>query len=208
MIMQALLLVSRIRLIGIVLLTITCSMPSAARRLIDRLPTCSEPPREFSYSELRRQISEYPLHHIEGIWRFPASGTEIAIVGDRSGGIHADPDIYRIIVVRSDNRSLRAGTLMGLITPAAKQGEYDARIYTSNVGSTLTNRKRFTLTLSDADATLRFRQHKAPLSVNLWRLLPYLWRYTVYPTTDREKEADGCRRIYPQPTQPREPIYL
>lgn len=197
-----------VRIFGIIMLSLLSSQPSVAKRLIDRLPARSEAPANFSFAEIKHQIASLPLHHIEGLWRFPASGTEIAILGDRSAGSHTEPEIYRILLVRSDNRSLRPGTLMGLITPAAKQGEYDARIYTSNVGSTLTNKKRFTLSLSDADATLRFRQHKGPLTVNLWRLLPYLWRYTITPTNERNKEADGCRRIFPEPSLPREPIYL
>lgn len=154
-------------------------------------------------------LDELPLHHIEGIWKFPATGVEVAIIRNnpqqRESGLTAD--FYRMIVVDSDNRAIRPGTVMGLISPAAKRGEYDARIYTSNVGSTLVMPKTFTLTLTDNDASLTFKRHKSAFNVNLWRLLPYLWRYTIYPN-EQDRNSDGCIRIYPNPPVPREPIYL
>ena len=68
--------------------------------------------------------------------------------------------------------------------------------------------KRFTLTLSDDGTGLTFEQFKNPITVNLWRLLPYLWRYTVYPTPNPKEPIKGCVKVYPNPQHQREPVYL
>lgn len=179
----------------------------AEKRLINSLPQKSSVIQNFSRSKLIDSLRKLPLHHIEGIWRFPATGVEVAIVRDNRSQ-RASADLYRMILLDSENRATRPGTVMGLITPAATPGEYDARIYTSALGSSLILPKNFTLTLSNDDSSLRFKQHKSAITVNLWRLLPYLWRYTIYPTNRSDQHSDGCYRIFPNPPAPREPIYL
>lgn len=157
-------------------------------------------------------MRQLPLHHIEGIWQFPATGAEVAIIRQdtsaETGPSSAAVTIYQIILLDSPSRTLRPGTIMGLITPSAARGEYNARIYTQSLGSTLLIPKSFTLTLSDQDASLRFVRHKGAFSINLWRLLPYLWRYTIHPNNTSDTKDDGCVRIFPNPPIPREPVYL
>lgn len=180
----------------------------AEKKLIDRLPKISRITPGFDYSSLLHSMSEAPLHHIEGIWQFPATGVTVAISRQDGFDTPASPaQLYSIVLVFSPNRAMRPGTVMGLIAPMAGRGEYEANIYTSSTGSKLTIPRKFTLLLSDDDSSIKFKRHKSAFSVNLWRLLPYLWRYTVTPNRDN-RENDGCVRIFPEPPLPREPIYL
>lgn len=181
-------------------------MFAAQKKYVDALPRVSTLIPDFSPSRLMAQLSDWPLHHIEGIWQFPANGLEVAIV--RTDRDSSSPRrIYDLIVVSSPDRALRAGTLMGRIVPSSKRGEYDARIYTRTVGSRLTLPGKFILTLSDDDTSLDIRPVKGRLIYNLWRLLPYLWRYAVYPSR-QTPHADGCIRIFPDPPAPVEPVYF
>lgn len=182
----------------------------AEKRLIDRLPQRSVADSGFAHSTMIETLRQLPLHHIEGIWKFPATGSEVAIVRSNPdiNNPTASVNLYHIILFTSDSRAIRPGTIMGFITPSSTQGEYDARIYTSSVGSTLIMPKTFALTLAENDTSLRFKQKKSTFSINLWRLLPYLWRYTIHPNTSTDTQTDGCIRIFPEPPVPREPIYL
>ncbi len=180
----------------------------AEKKLIDRLPKISRVTPGFDYSSLLHDMSEAPLHHIEGIWQFPATGVTVAISREDGFDAPASPaQVYSIVLVFSPNRAMRPGTVMGLIAPMAARGEYEANIYTSSAGSKLTIPRKFTLQLSDDDSSLSFKRHRSTFSVNLWRMLPYLLRHTVTPNREN-RENDGCVRIFPEPPLPREPIYL
>lgn len=197
-------------LVILIALLLSTGKPSAEKRIISSLPIRSEAIKDFNYSSFLSRMKEMPLHRIEGLWQFPSTGVEVAIIRTDETMSYSSSEgttVYSMILTASPNRAIRQGTVMGLITPAAKKGEYDANIYTSNIASTLTIPKRFTLSLTDDDSSLQFRQHRSKFSVNLWRLLPYLWRYTIHPNAP-EKNSDGCIRIYPAPALPREPIYL
>lgn len=192
-----------------IIIAVTSLGSKAEKKIIDGLPKFSETIENINRASVIEQLKETDLHHIEGIWQFPSTGVEVAIMRDQSRGTTTDGHVvsYNIIILYSPNRSLRPGTVMGIATPAPKRGEYDARIYTRAVGTSLTMPKRFTLTLDKDDSALSFKQHKNAFTVNLWRLLPYLWRYSVH-ANQQDHSTEGCIRIYPEPLLPREPVYL
>lgn len=192
-----------------IIIAVTSFVSKAEKKIIDGLPKFSETIEDFNRASAIKQLKETDLHHIEGIWQFPSTGVEVAIMRNRNSGTTTESHAisYNIILLYSNNRSLRPGTVMGIATPAPKRGEYDARIYTRAIGTSLTMPKRFTLTLDKDDSALSFKQHKNAFTVNLWRLLPYLWRYSVH-ANQQDHSTDGCIRIYPEPLLPREPVYL
>lgn len=192
-----------------VIIAVTSFYLNAEKRIIDDLPKFSETVSGFNKTMAIGILKEADLHHIEGIWLFPATGVEVAIMrkADQKPSTADNTVSYIIILLHSPNRTLRPGTVMGMITPAPKRGEYDAKIYTRAVGTSLTMPKRFTLTLDKDDGALSFKQHKNAFSVNLWRLLPYLWRYSVH-SNQQDRSTEGCIRTYPAPALPREPVYL
>lgn len=194
-------------ILSALMLTAACHI-SAENKFIDALPFSSAHVTGFSASALMNDMAEMPLHHIEGIWQFPSTGVSIAILRDTSAGNSRDAAVrYNIILLHSPNRSLKPGTTMGMATPSARHDTYDARIYTRAVGSRLSIPKKFTITLDFDNSALLFRRNKSAFGINLWRLLPYLWRHSVYRNR-QEPPADGCVRIYPEPLYPREPVYL
>ncbi len=182
---------------------------AAAQAYIDLLPSRAEVIENFSYDSLYRDMECRPLHHIEGIWQFTADGITIAI--DRHSPNQAPSSSamtgYRMILISAPNRSLRPGTVIGLIAPTAKAGTYEARIHTSQKGLSVTGSGKFTLTLDDEESRIVFSRHKSAYSINLWRALPYMFRHVVRKNEKRES-SEGCIRIFPQPARPHEPVYL
>lgn len=159
------------------------------------------------------RLAAMPLHSVEGLWRFASEGTLMAIErnGDKApSGFDAETTLYRMVVVRAADMALRPGTVMGYLTPTAKRGVYDARIYTSRLdnGTTLHSPKTFTVTLTDDDSRIAISSYGTKLRFNWWKLLPYMYRYIF---TRREKspgDIQGCLRVFPAPAIPAEPRYL
>ena len=50
-------------------------------------------------------------------------------------------------------------------------------------------------------------QDKPGLQINVWNLIPYLYRRVVRRNAPRP-DVDGCVRIFPEPVKPRFPRYL
>ncbi|MBD5173309.1 MAG: hypothetical protein HDT08_01545 [Bacteroidales bacterium] len=158
---------------------------------------------------VRTRIADSGPHRIEGIWQFPGSGATVAIerITDRSklpGAV-----TYNMVVVRSENRTIKPGTLMGVLAPTAKSNTYDAAIYTSaGRKARLTAPKHFTLTLGEENSRLIFKRVKSKYSLNLWRILPYMFRYAVRQNNNTGEAPVGCIKIFPLPDAPSEPRYL
>lgn len=159
---------------------------------------------------VRARMAASPLHIVEGLWRFPADGGLMAVERCDLGGERERASQYRLVVVDAANRILSPGTVMGYLWATAKRGVYEARLYTSvnREGTQLCNPKYFTLTLDDQESRLSFRKHKTGVRLNLWRLLPFMFRFSVVRQDNRPDDLDGCVREYPMPALPAEPIYL
>ncbi len=202
----------KLRCMVIALLAGLAAQPPAAwaGKFIDRLPASSEAPLpDFSYTDLVDRLSALTLHHIEGVWQYNDTDVEVAIVR-RSvyQPVSAnESDHYLMILVDAPNRTIRPGTIMGHISRADKERVYTARIYTTAVGSHLTIPKTFTITLDSSDNSFSLRKHNSQMLVFLWRFAPYLWRYPITPEYQNITRT-GCVRRYPQPSPPREPVYL
>ncbi len=152
-----------------------------------------------------------PLHSVEGVWVFPSEGTMMAIERPFEGEEReAEATIYRMVVVRAADPTLRPGTVMGWLTPTAKRGVFDCRIYTSTKpdGVTLCHPKNYTLTLTDSDSRLEIASYGTKFRFNWWRLLPYMYRYLVTRQEKSPGNIYGCVRVYPAPEIPAEPRYL
>ena len=192
------------------LFTLIClsalSLTASAYGFVDLLPSTSAVDTAFTRQSFTARLDSCGIHRIEGLWDFEGAGALIAI--ERAETAPRGPFGYRMVMVSSPDRLIRRGTVMGHIEPTPKPDTYNARIYTEASGSTLSMAKRFTLTLSDDGTGLTFEQFKNPITVNLWRLLPYLWRYTVYPTPNPKEPIKGCVKVYPNPQHQREPVYL
>ncbi|MBD5257687.1 MAG: hypothetical protein HDS52_03215 [Barnesiella sp.] len=142
------------------------------------------------------------LAAIEGVWRISGSEGMMAIAAD-PGSI-----FYRMILVESPDRTQRPGTVMGALTALGRKDSYDAMIFTSADDGNLGSPKRFTVTITD-DGHLTITPVTDGLKLNLWRMLPYMFRNVVTRVNDRPNNLDGALRVYPLPALPPEiPRYL
>lgn len=129
---------------------------------------------------------------VEGLWRMSGNEGSFAIIADE-GAV-----FYRIIVIDGEDASVAPGDIMGACTAAGKSNSYDARIFTSVEDGKLGTPKRFTITVQE-DGRLIMVPVNNSLRVNLWRILPYMFRASVTRVNDRPNNLDGAIRVYPQP---------
>ncbi len=102
-------------------------------------------------------------------------------------------DCYRMVVLRAPDRAVRPGTVMGYLQPTAAGDTYEANIYTDTDGDgTLRGAKSFRVVVSE-DA-MQFYRVRSGLSVNIFRLLPYMFRRAVDYRPDDHNGLDGCVR--------------
>lgn len=192
----------------------TADAKGIEEKVLDKVPPLSETAAGYDNADIViDRLSRLPLHTVEGLWRFAAEGTLMAI--ERSDDREIGPDDagtvrYRMIVVRAADLTLRPGTVMGYLAPTAKRGVYDARIYTgrTDAGTSLHSPKKFTLTLGDSDSRLAISDYGSSLRFNWWRLLPYMYRYVFTRKEKSPGDISGCLRVYPAPAIPSEPRYL
>ncbi|MCM1348318.1 MAG: hypothetical protein NC338_02815 [Firmicutes bacterium] len=196
--------------ITIIILLLTSNAAAAKSSYLSELPGRStKPAASFRADSVRHILSQLPLHHIEGVWQFTGNGTEIAIIRREPtlSAIASKPIVYEIILLQSPDRALRPGTVIGLVTPSAKSDTYQARIYTKSSSSTLFSPRNFLLKLDKEESRLVFDKKKNEYGLNLWRLIPYAWRYSIH-RNNQGTSNEGCIRIFPAPELPIEPIYL
>ena len=177
-----------------------------ANAVAPTLPGVSERLPGFeSTDSVTRRIASLGPHNIEGIWSFPDREALIAI--ERTSPTASS---YRIVILRTPDRSIRPGTIMGLISPSGRADTFDASLYTSssNMGS-LSSPKRVTLSRIDYGSRIPFARVGSRYSIDLTRLLPYMFRRLIRVNRPGGKTAPaGCVRIFPAPPSPLSPIYL
>lgn len=182
----------------------------ATDKITSRLPQRS--PVAEGYADrttVERRLTRSGMARIEGIWTIPSTGAEFAIERISGSSLGAEATIYRIVVLRMPDRAVRPGTLMGYLTPGAAS-EFDAAIYTSSDATDGTLRKsaRFTLCLHD-DGTLAFKRVRRRYDIELFRLLPYMFRRVIRTRRgDDGSASEVAIRKFPQPDIPLTPRYL
>ncbi|MDE6534878.1 MAG: hypothetical protein K2K82_02600 [Muribaculaceae bacterium] len=155
------------------------------------------------------RMARLPLSPVEGIWEMAADGAVFAIERTEASDSEVLPRELRIVILRSPLRRVRPGSVMGTARPTVKPGVYEAWINTkiSELGA-LTLPRKFTLTLNSEQNALTIQPFKSPVKVNLFRMIPYLYR-VVRIQDSRPDGLDGAIRIYPpQPVNPLTPVYL
>lgn len=181
---------------------------------LEEVPATSEIIAGYDHPDsVTDRLASLPLHSVEGLWRFASEGSLMAIerVGDADiSSTEAGTMVYRMVIVRAADLSLRPGTVMGYLTPTAKRGVYDARIYTGrhDNGTSLHSPKTYTLTLNDSDSRVSISRYGTSLRFNWWKLLPYMYRHIFTRKEKSPGEIQGCLRVFPPPSIPAEPRYL
>ncbi len=129
---------------------------------------------------------------IEGVWRIAGDGAVFAVLPGEGGD-----DAFRLVIVDSPDMSVLPMTEFGTARRTAVAGRYDARLSASLTSGTSVRRDRnLIISLSD-DGRLIFEPYKKGLKLNLWRVLPYMFRFSVASQNTRPSDIDGAVRLYP-----------
>lgn len=183
---------------------------NAADKITSRLPQKSQVVDGYTdRPAIERRLTRSGMARIEGIWTIPSTGAEFAIERTSGTALGAEATTYRIVVLRMPDRAVRPGTIMGYLTPGASS-EFDAAIYTSSdaTDGTLRAPARFTLKMHD-DGTLGFKRVRQRYDIELFRLLPYMFRRVIRTRRGDDGSASSVAiRTFPQPDIPLTPRYL
>ena len=200
------------RYIFSVLLSLTfVSQVIAKNNILDQLPNQSSVLKGYEYTDVITRLSQAPLHDIEGIWQFVDNATTIVIEQFNPDEIAGEQlHLYRIVIIDSNRLSIEPGTIMGYASVTTKENCFDARIFSDGkLNGILSIPKTLTLNLSTDASRLTFNEYKKEIKINLWRLIPYIYRVGVSFNDTRPKGLDGCIKIYPKSTSaPISPRYL
>lgn len=167
---------------------------SSPGRWIDTLPTESVVLDGYMSDGIEERMDIEASSPIEDVWKLVATGGLIAVerVEPRGADV-GSADCYRMVVLRAPDWAVRPGTVMGYLQPTAAGGTYEAKIYTDTDGDgTLRGAKSFRVVVSE-DA-MQFYRVRSGLSVNIFRLLPYMFRRAVDYRPDDHNGLDGCVR--------------
>lgn len=135
---------------------------------------------------------KYALAPIEGVW-LTTAGAYIAI---HATGVND----YEMTVIHSPDLGILPGTCMGSARTSGKLGMYDATIFRKfTADGKGVSPQRLAVTIDIENGMMRFDPYKQGWSINLRRLIPYLFRVSVHHEDTRPDGIDGATRIYPAP---------
>lgn len=190
-----------------------CGLAAPANDYLKALPGLSTVVDGYTDPDsVRARMASEPLVAAEGMWQMLDGGALFALERhiDPSLPLAAQPAGFRLVMVKAPGRLMRPGTVIGHAVATADPAVYEARIYTDfAVENRLSVPRTFTLHLSADGSTLTFKPRKSRLTVNLFRLLPYMYRNVVRLRDNRPDNLDGAVRVYPETVSPRfGPRYL
>lgn len=148
---------------------------------------------------IKSSMSSRPLLPLEGIWELTSDGAMIYIehVKDHRRG---HTSAYRLTALSMPDRSIAPGTIMGTAAESSDSRKFDAKIYTKSSDGHLTSPADFILTLNDDNTRMSMSHYRRGLRVNLWRMVPYMFRYSVGMRDERPRGIDGMIKVYPRPS--------
>lgn len=129
---------------------------------------------------------------IEGVWRIAGDGAVFAVLPGEGGD-----DAFRLVIVDSPDMSVLPMTEFGTARRTAVAGRYDACLSASLTSGTSVRRDRNLIISLRDDGSLIFEPYKKGLKLNLWRVLPYMFRFSVASQNTRPSDIDGAVRLYP-----------
>lgn len=199
--------------IAVTMVTMCCVPVVYANDFLDSMPAASTRyTGSWHTDSVKARLGELPLERIEGLWRMSDDGALLAIerCSNPSAPTSELTDGYRIVMVKSPLRHPRPGTLVGYATPTAKSGVYEARIYTALTDRLQLERaRRFMIHIDNSGNRFTLRPVRKSIKVNLWRMLPYMFRYGIQVKSDRPEDVDGALRVFPlSDAEPLTPRYL
>lgn len=185
-----------LRITTLILAALIAVTTHAARPLV-RVPATSPVSQGYGLVDsVSAKMSLRSLDPIEGIWELTSDGAVVAIEREPATTRGATTT-YRITAISMPDRSVAPGTLMGRAASTANARKFDSLIYTNVTDGKLRSPAGFIITISDDDRLSLFH-YRQGVKFNLWRMVPYMFRYSVSTIDERPKGIDGMVRLYPQ----------
>ncbi|MDE6854337.1 MAG: hypothetical protein K2J38_04695 [Muribaculaceae bacterium] len=136
----------------------------------------------------------------EGMWRMGADGAVFSVVREpgRQG-------VYSLTLISSPDLSIPCGTPFGTMTATGKPFTYDASLSRSLSGKVRKLSRRsyrdFIVEYAPESGLLTFTAYHRGRTLNVVRLLPYLFRFSIKESDTRPRGIDAARRISPPSMQ-------
>lgn len=176
---------------------------SALLTLLSLAVHAGEKPLTVSVNRLDSIIAATPVTPVEGVWQFLPDNAAIAIIR-RPGSLSvAGPTQFDIYLYSTVTSRMLSGTLLGTLSATPQADTYLAEMFADPNGKS-GKRKSFIIKLTDP-SHLSFSKLKNGLSIDLWRLVPYLFRVSVKRDTSSDN-LHGCVKLKPLVPGVSEPV--
>lgn len=160
------------------------------------------PLRAYDFDpELKRPFEGRQLTPIEGLWLWN-TGAVVSIQADARGAI-------TLTLVGTPDPYIETPVIIGTGAFSGSQDSYNIELKTSGQLKAHDNkgkRARFMARIQDGDR-LSLTPYSTGIHVNVWRLVPYLFRFSV-GKKDAPAGLDGAVRIWPGNGNPLFPVVL
>jgi len=127
----------------------------------------------------------------EGVWRI-ASGAVFSIKPR-----HGQRGVYDLEILHSTDLSVPPGAFFGTMTAGADSRTFDAFLLADPKIKTAGDKQRarsFVITFDENFDNLKIKNYRTGIAVNLFRLVPYLFRVGIERRDDRPDGIIGATR--------------
>lgn len=147
---------------------------------------------------LKKVIVSRGSDPVEGIWEVGGDGAKIAITAKMPGSGSFD-----VTLLLSPVLDAPEGELIGTATSTGKPGIYEFRLFNGKKSALLTKKKSAAFIGElDKPGQLSFRAFSKGKRLNLYRLVPYLFRIGIITEDSRPSDIDGAVKVFPASERP------
>lgn len=125
-----------------------------------------------------------------GIWQTGGPGGAVFRVQPS-----ARPGVYEMRIIDSPDLRLASGTVFGTMTPTGTVGCFDAEMKLNPASPASSKKHNFILRFAPDGNTFTMHHYRKGVSVDVLRLMPYLYRLRMTHHNNRPDGIDGGRRI-------------
>lgn len=194
------------------LLSLTLALAADAADYFRRLPAISTVYEGYREPDsVAARLRALPRCPAEGLWQMANGDGALFAIERENGEPTLAPTRLRMVMVRSPRRSILPGTLLGHLVATPQPGVYEARLYSGLAQRSGLNMARpFTLVIDPMHPDLlTFKPFRSPVKVNLFKLLPHMYRRGFTIQDSRPEGLDGAMRVSSgADSVPLSPVYL
>lgn len=178
-------------------------VPAAAVLLIFLAYFCQASSPAVTPAHLDSIMAATPLTQIEGVWKLLPDNASIAIIRQPGQNGAAGPLDFNIYLYSTVTARIAPGTLIGTLSATPVEQEYKASMVLNPLTPSSRKEQDFIFKLN-GPAHISFIKENSGISVNLWRIVPYLFRISV--TQNKPRGSEGCIKIHPLVPGVSEPV--